>query len=150
MLDSGQIQERNILYETNEELLKDILKNNKFKHSKHLQHLAENHLGHLLKLRFTLSPFSFIFLLQGSEQFHIILETLDTEEATYLWHFNKEIQLLPHQLKVIDQQLTIIKNQGRQAFIETNPENFSRIVHDYSNNLKGFIIWKGMLEERLI
>ena len=38
---------------------------------------------------------------------------------------------------------------GRQIFLESNPENFIRIVHDYSDERKGFVIWKDMLEERL-
>ena len=53
-------------------------------------------------------------------------------------------------LKEIDQSLNIIRNDGRQAFLESNPNNFSRIVHDYSNEQKGFIIWKDLLEERLM
>ena len=46
------------------------------------------------------------------------------------------------EVKEIDQQLNIIRNKGRQVFLETNPENFSRILHDYSDKKKGFIIWK--------
>jgi hypothetical protein len=30
------------------------------------------------------------------------------------------------------------------------PENFSRILHDYSDDQKGFILWKDMPEERLV
>lgn len=104
----------------------------------------------MLKIRFVLRPFSFVFLIAGSEQYHIILETLDTEEATYLWHFHKSPSLLPSKLKEIDAQLQIIRNQGRQAFLDLKPENFSRILHDYCNAQKGFVLWKDMLEERLI
>jgi len=43
----------------------------------------------ILKLKFTLSPFSFIFLLKGKEQYPIVMETVDTGEATYIWHFEK-------------------------------------------------------------
>lgn len=94
--------------------------------------------------------FSFVFLLSGEQQFHIILETLDTEEATYLCHINKNKQALISKVKEIDQQLNIIRNKGRQAFLETDPENFSRILHDYSDKKKGFIIWKDLLEEQII
>jgi hypothetical protein len=103
-----------------------------------------------MKIRFVLSPFSFVFLLTGKEQFHIVLETLDTEEATYLWHFTKEKQTLKIKLKEIDQQLSIIRNKGRQVFLENQPTNFSRILHDYSDNKKGFIIWKDLFEERIV
>jgi hypothetical protein len=78
------------------------------------------------------------------------METLDTKEATYVWHIEKDKQELRKHLQVIDRQLDIIRNDGRQAFLESQPENFSRIVHDYSDERKGFVIWRDMLEERLI
>jgi len=106
-------------------------------------------LAALLKIRFVLNPFSFVFLIVGTEQYHIAMETLDTEEATYLWHFEKLISLLPSKLKEIDAHLQIIRNQGRQAFLETRPENFSRILHNYSIEQKGYVIWRDVLEEQL-
>jgi len=138
------------LYSDGQQLLDDILKNKDFKHSQQLRFLANRHEGTHLKIRFVLSPFSFVFLLSGDQQFHIILETLDTEEATYLWHADKNKQTLISKIKEIDQQLGIIRNKGRQAFLETNPDNFSRILHDYSDKKKGFIIWKDLLEEQII
>jgi superfamily II DNA or RNA helicase len=149
ILDINQVQSGIQLYESGEELLEDLLKNKRFKHHRQLRYLAEKHAGNLLKIRFVLSPFSFVFLITGPEQFHIVLETLDTEEATYLWHFDKVVSLLPSKLKEIDAHVQIIRHQGRQAFLDTKPENFSRILHDYSNEQKGFIIWKDLLEERL-
>ena len=149
LLDAQQLQSNNLLYESGEELLNDVLKQTHFKHHKQLRYLAELHRGDILKIRFVLSPFSFVFFLVGDNQNHIVLETLDTEEATYLWHLDKTIELLPSYLKEIDKQLDVIQNQGRQAFLETNPENFSRILHNYSNEPKGFIEWKDLLQERL-
>jgi superfamily II DNA or RNA helicase len=149
ILDISQVQSGSQLYKSGEELLEDLLKNKRFKHHRQLRYLAEKHSGNLLKIRFALSPFSFVFLITGTEQFHIVLETLDTEEATYLWHFDKKVPLLPSKLKEIDAHLQIIRNQGRQAFLDTKPENFSRILHDYSNEQKGFVIWKDLLEGRL-
>jgi superfamily II DNA or RNA helicase len=151
LLDINQIQgeKNNSLYNSGEELLEDILKKENFKHHKHLQFLSQRHDRSTLKIRFVLSPFSFVFLLTGEEQFHIVLETLDTEEATYLWHFPKDKSTLKIKLKEIDEQLNVIRNKGRQAFLETQPTNFSRILHDYSDNKKGFIIWKDLLNEKL-
>jgi hypothetical protein len=103
-----------------------------------------------MKIRFVLNPFSFVFLLSGAQQYHIILETLDTEEATYLWHIDKSRQALLRKIIEIDEQLGIIRNKGRQAFLESNPENFSRVLHDYSDERKGFVIWKDLIEERII
>lgn len=141
--------EKQQLYSDDQELLEDILKNKNFKHSRHLQYLAKQHERQFLKIRFVLSPFSFVFLLAGEQQFHIILETLDTEEATYLWHTDKSKQSLISKVKEIDQQLNVIRNKGRQVFMDTNPDNFSRVLHDYSDEKKGFIIWKGLLEEQI-
>ncbi len=143
-------QNQPALYAEGQELLEDILKNKSYKHSKQLKYLAKRHEGTILKIRFVLGPFSLVFLLIGKEQFHIILETLDTEEATYIWHIEKNKQTLKNKLKDIDQQLTAIRMHGREAFLQSKPADFSRIVHDYSNDKKGFIIWKDMLEERLV
>src|SRR5690606_29839728 len=132
-----QLQTKHPLYESGEELLEEALKYTQFKHHKHLRYLADNHAGHLVKIRFVLQPFSFVFLLEGMEQFHIILETLDTEEASYLWHFPKRVSELPQQLTEIDRDLDIIRKQGRQGFLTAPPENFSRVLHDYSDDKKG-------------
>lgn len=152
ILDLNQIQSNKPFYGSAKELLDNIVKHKKVKHYKQLIYLSEKHADYLLKIRFVLNPFSFsfLFLLMGDKEHHIVLETLDTEEATYMWHFNKDVDSLQSNLKEIDDHLSIICNKGRQAFIEMNPKNFSRIVHDYTDEKRGFIIWKGLLEERLI
>lgn len=94
--------------------------------------------------------FSFVFLLTGTEQFHIVLETLDTEEATYIWHIDRNTQMLRENFRKIDEDLNIIRNKGRKVFLDNQPKNFSRILHDYSDERKGFAIWKDLLEERLV
>jgi hypothetical protein len=53
-------------------------------------------------------------------------------------------------LKEIDQDLGNIRAKGRQAFIEKPRENFSRIIHDYTDVKKGFILWKDQLQSRLV
>ncbi len=79
----------------------------------------------------------------------MVWETLDTEEATYIWHFDKSIYELERSTKRIDRLLGQIRTNGRQRYLETNPQQFSRIVHDYTNDHKGFIVWKDLLEEKL-
>jgi len=88
--------------------------------------------------------------LPGTEQFHIIMETLDTEEATYIWHLDKDIAVLKNKLSEIDLNINMLRNNGRQTFSESQPQNFTRILHDYSDERKGFIIWKDFLEEILV
>jgi hypothetical protein len=49
----------------------------------------------------------------------------------------------------IEAVLKDIKQNGRQTFLEKENANFSRVVHDYSDEKKGFIAWKGSLEGKL-
>ncbi len=153
LLDLNKLQECQMgkpFYDSEDQLLNDLLKNEKVKHYRQLRYLASKHDSTTLKLRFVLNPFSFVFLLSGTEQYHVVLETLDTEEATYIWHFEKNRQLLGQVLRTVDRDLNIIRNKGRQTFLEKPPENFSRLVHDYTDERKGFVIWKDHLEERLL
>nr|WP_315242741.1 DEAD/DEAH box helicase family protein [uncultured Flavobacterium sp.] len=138
------------IYANVEGILNDLLKGKQYKHSQHIHFLVKIHERNLMKLRFVLQPFSFVFLIAGEKNYHIILETLDTEEATYIWHIEKRKSLLLDAIKQIDKELNIIREKGRQTYLETFPKNFSRIVHDYSDNNKGFTAWKGQLEERLV
>src|SRR5690606_18463462 len=143
LLDLSKVQEGQTgksIYDSEEKLLHDILDNQKVRHFRQLRYLASKHDRATLKLRFVLNPFSFVFLLPGPEQYHIVMETLDTEEATYIWHAGKDRQLLWQKLQSIDQDLNIIRNKGRQTFLEKHPDNFSRIIHDYSDERKGFVI----------
>jgi len=147
-LSLDKLQTGSNLYSTEEELLESMLKNKNVKHYKQLIYLVKNHKTSVLKIRFALHPFSFLFLLEGRNQFHIVLETYDTEEATYIWHINK--QQLKSSLLKIDRDLNIIRNKGRQLFLKNQPENFSKIIHDYSDDRNGFVLWKFNIEERLI
>ena len=147
ILTSDELQERGKIYANAEELLNEILKNKQYKHSQHIQYLADRHESRVMKIRFVLNPFSFLFLLVGEQSYFIVLETLDTEEASYIWHTPKYKATLIEEVKQIDNQLSIIREKGRQAFLEINPENFTRILHDYSDNKKGFILWKSAIEE---
>ncbi len=149
ILTTNELPKNQNIYSDAESILEDLLKVKQYKHSKHIQFLTDKHERNVMKLRFALQPFSFVFLIAGEQNYHIILETLDTEEATYIWHTDKSKTAILEAVKQIDKELNIIKEKGRQAYLETNPQNFSRIVHDYSDSNKGFTIWKGQLEERL-
>ena len=138
------------LYESGEELLKDVLSKGNYRHKTHLKYLSEMHEGKVLKIRFVLNPFSFVFLIGGIEQYHIVMETLDTDEATYIWHILKDITALKSALIEIDKDLYKIRNEGRVSYLESAPINFRRVLHDYTDEIKGFIIWKDDLEQHLI
>jgi superfamily II DNA or RNA helicase len=137
------------LYDSGEELLKHVLIRGNYRHKIQLRYLSGLHLGNVLKIRFVLSPFAFVFLLAGKEQYHIVMETLDTDEATYIWHTSKEVSELKNTLHNVDKDLNKIRNDGRFAFLQSVPINFSRVLHDYSDERKGFVIWKDDLEQYL-
>lgn len=151
LLDAQQMQggKEQLIYSTEEDLLENILALKQYKHHRHLRYLSQKHERTILKLRFVLEPFSFVFLLSGNSQYHLVWETLDTEEATYVWHIEKTVHELERKVREIDKLLGLIRINGRQEYLEKNPENFSRIVHDYSEDQKGLIIWKDLLEEKL-
>jgi superfamily II DNA or RNA helicase len=151
LLDIQQVQsgQEQVIYTSEEDLLENILALKQYKHHRHLRYLSQRHERTILKLRFVLEPFSFVFLLLGSNQYHLVWETLDTEEATYIWHIEKSFYDLEKRVKEIDKLFGIIRANGRQHYLEATPVQFTRIVHDYTDDQKGFIIWKDQLEEKL-
>jgi len=149
ILTSDELQGQEKIYSNAEELLNEILKNKQYKHFQHIKYLADRHESSIMKIRFVLNPFSFVFLLAGENSYFIVLETLDTEEATYIWQTQKNRIALIEEVKQINTQLSMIREKGRQSFLENCPTNFTRILHDYSENNKGFIIWKTALEETI-
>lgn len=138
------------LFSSEAALFDDILNIKNSKHYLQLKYLSSKHEASVLKLRFILQPFSFLFLLSGEKKYHIIWETLDTEEATYIWHADRTRESLRIALGEIEAILRNIKQNGRQTFLEKESNNFSKVVHDYADAKKGFVAWKGVLEEKLI
>ena len=140
----------NAFYNDEKELFEDLLKITDTKHYKHLRFLSSKHCHQIMKLRFIHKPFSFIFLIEGERNYHIIWETLDTEEATYVWHIDKNIEILKMTLRKIDNIINVIKVQGKTAYLNSTEDTFRRIYHDYSEIVEGFVRWKGELESVLI
>jgi len=139
-----------VLFGSEQDLLNNILNVKKCKHYLHLKYLSAKHETSILKLRFVLQPFSFLFLLSGEKKYYIIWETLDSEEATYIWETERSRESLRVTLNHIEAIITDIKKSGRQDYLQQEHPNFSRIWHDYSDTKKGFITWKGILDERLV
>jgi superfamily II DNA or RNA helicase len=63
LLDAGQLQggREQILYTNEDDLLDNILALKQYKHHRHLRYLSQKHERTILKLRFVLEPFSFVF-----------------------------------------------------------------------------------------
>lgn len=139
----------NPFHNNDKEFLEDLLSISKTKHYKHLRYLSSKHSHQIMKLRFVHNPLSFIFLIHGKENYHIVWETLNTEEATYVWHIKEDINLVKMTLDKINDAIKLIKTQGKIAYIRATEHDFTRIFHDYSNTIDGFIKWKGELEYKL-
>jgi hypothetical protein len=80
----------------------------------------------------------------------MVWETLNSEEATYIWHFEKNTEALRTGLKEVDAVLREIKETGKQDYLKKDHFNFTRVLHDYLDAKSGFVNWKGMLEEKLV
>jgi hypothetical protein len=139
----------NAFYDDSEAFMSDVLKVVNAKHYKNLVYLSARHAHHILKLRFVLDPFSFIFLLEGEKKYHLIWETFDTAEATWHWSVEKNMQVLKLTLQKIEEIIQLVKVQGKTAYIGSADEPFRRIIHDYSNISEGFYKWKSELESYL-
>ena len=137
------------MYATDMALIDDLLAIRKSKHFLQIKYLAVKHEASIIKIRFVLQPFSFLFLLTGENNHHIVWETLDTEEATYIWHTDKTKESLKQLIFQLENVITVICKEGRQFYLEKDNHQFTRIIHDYSNPKKGFMAWKGMLEEKI-
>jgi len=133
-------------YKNDRELFEDLISISQTKHYKHLRYLSSRHAHTLLKLRFVHKPISFLFLIEGDRNYHLIWETLDTREATYIWHIDKSLEQLKISLRHIEDIINIIKVQGKTAYLNSADEPFRRIYHDYSELVDGFVKWKGELE----
>ena len=133
-----------------ETLMNDIITIKSSKHYKQLRYLSSKHLSKILRLRFVLNPFSFVFLLQNKEAYFIIWETLNTSEATYIWIVKpKATDELKAKLVDIDNIIGKIKDGGKRLYLKENPENFVKINHDYTNKEKGIKMWIKELENIL-
>lgn len=136
-------------YDNEQAMVNDLLQITDTKHYRHLRYLSDRHLHNVMRLRFILRPFSFIFLLEGERNYHIIWETLDTEEATYVWHIPRDREKARLMLRKIEEIINVVKIQGKTAYISTADDQYRRIYHDYSELVDGFLTWKAELENVL-
>ncbi len=136
----------NAFYSDEQDFFQDMLKMKNTKHYQNLMFLAENHDYMRMKIRFILKPFSFLFLLEGDTHWHIVWETLNTREATYIWPCEKNKKQLNSKLQRVGDIINTIRVQGKTAYITSTEDQYKRIIHDYSDLINGFVKWKGNLE----
>ena len=134
------------LYSNEQEWFNDLISVSQSRHLDQLRYLAQRHLFQLMRLRFVLKPFSFLFLLEGRSRYLLIWETLDTEEATYIWPIEKDTHALKLSMVNLQATLSLIAAQGKQAYQRSSGNQLIRVLHHYKNGIKGFIDWKDELE----
>lgn len=139
-----------IFFEDEKSFLEYMLNTSGTKHYRQLRFLSDKHSSSVMKLRFILKPFSFIFLIEGESKFYIVWETLNTTEATYIWQEEKDVSTMKIQLQRIDDIIKGVKTSGRTDYLSKAERNFTRIYHDYSDPDTGFIKWKNEIEKMII
>ena len=117
------------------------------KHHTHLRWLSGKHRHDLEKLRLVHKPFSYVFLLDSSDNYYIAWETLDTEEATFIWKFRKEAMTTDQILAETNTALNLITRNGRKEYRARLESNFGRVFHDYQDPQNGFKTWKAQMEK---
>ncbi len=146
---SGNKLKGSTFYNQENDFFEDLLHLNGTKHEQQLRYLASMHVHKVMKLRFVLKPFSFLFLLEGENQYHVVWETLNTEEATYVWHCEKELPFLKQLAERINLIIQAIQVSGKIAYIQSSEDQYQRVFHDYSNIKDGFVKWKSDIDALL-
>jgi hypothetical protein len=135
------------VFENDIDLIDCVLEKSNTKHYNHLRYLSSKHNSDLLKLHIVHKPFSFVFLFNNDFDYFMVWETLDTEEATYLWRFSKEKFELSYCLKIVNEKINRIIIDGKSFYINQKEENFKRVFHDYLDLQNGFKTWKEEIDQ---
>jgi hypothetical protein len=137
-------------FKDDNDFFENLLEKSETKHYKHLRFLSSKHNADIQKLRFVHKPFSFVFLLSGIDKFHIVWETLDTQEASYIWTVDNNIKDLKQVLTHTDKTINLIIKEGKNEYINRNEENFNRVFHDYTDLQNGLKNWKEEIEKIIL
>lgn len=135
------------VFKDENDFLETLLKRPGTKHHSHLRWLSSKHKHDLEKLRLVHKPFSYVFLLDNTDNFFIVWETLDTEEATFIWKFKKNSMTTDHILAETNHAINLIAKDGRNEYRARLESNFGRLVHDYQDPQGGFKSWKEKMEK---
>ncbi|MCC6582784.1 MAG: hypothetical protein IT271_03690, partial [Chitinophagales bacterium] len=135
------------LYKDDKDFIESLIEKYETKHYNHLRFLSSKHKAEIQKLRIVHKPFSFVFLISGINKFHIVWETLDTQEATYIWTVDNNTKDLKQALTNTDKIINLINRDGKNEYIKQNEKNFNRVFHDYTDMKNGFKHWKEDIEK---
>jgi hypothetical protein len=123
-----------------------MLDDNIYLHAKYVHYLANKHEAHYMKLKYWHQPFAFVFLIKVQDGFQLVLETLDTEEATYMWNLGSTENCLQNKIEEAFAVIDLIYKNGRKNYLQNCGDNFRRVLHDYEDMRRGFVEWVGAVE----
>lgn len=135
------------------DLLAEILRHKPVRNARQLEFLAGRLHTPSAKLRYVLNPnFGFVFLAEGQDAHHFILELLDSH-ATYVWSLPKDWKTLTDQYRAVEREIAAIGSLGRSQYRRTLhfEHEFWFIVHENaaSGLVDGFPRWRNRLLEGL-
>jgi len=135
-----------LIFGGDNDFMQVILERSGTKHYHHLRFLSSKQQADLQKLCVIHRPFSFVFFLVGAQHFHIVWETLDTTEATYIWRVAKDDNTASEFVKDTHAIIHRILRDGKSEYISEKEKNFTRVLHDYTSIQMGFNMWKQGVE----
>lgn len=129
------------LQPSDRQFIDDLIAVKKLKHAEHVRHLSDMHLHDLMKLRIQTQPFAFVCFVPGRRGCFFVLETLDKTDATYLWRLDatedevrKNCHLISEALAQTEQEISLIRDHGRDPYRKDAPDNFHLVLHDYESD----------------
>jgi hypothetical protein len=129
-------------------LLEKLSQFKKSKHYYNLRHLSSLHEAGAFRLRMTAKPISFLFVIKGRQDFYLVWETYESEEATYVWRLDsREGQPQRQELNDLIEKIKWLRNNNKNVYRKSPPANFKRIEHYYSQPDGGIEKWKGLLAQ---
>jgi hypothetical protein len=155
----GEDEQGNVLNQSEEDILKQILEKMNVRNRKQLEFLSGVKQAPGAKLKFTLHPyFGFLFTVEGEKMMHFIWELLNSH-ATYIWSLDKGEDDLRIQYKRVEDAINQVRNSGRDAYKNAWRSShidqdllFHVIHHEDAGSpfLEGFVKWRHRIGEVLI
>ncbi|PZR30067.1 MAG: hypothetical protein DI535_00780 [Citrobacter freundii] len=134
------------IFNNDSDFMEVILERSGTKHYHHLRFLSSRQEAVLQKLRVIQRPFSFVFFVAGAQQYHIVWETLDTTEATYVWSVAKDDHSVNEFVGETHTIIERILRDGKSEYIRQLNRNLTRVFHEYMDLQSGFRKWKKEIE----
>ncbi len=130
-------------------LIQNLQKQKTAKHAMELNYLAERHRNPEMKLHFLKEAMSFLFLVEGRNRFHLVLEVYDKTFATYIWHCSKDSKSLEATVNAVKGDAGMLASGNRQAYKSGKSQtDFKAIQHRYEGDRnQNFENWKQSFDE---